>query len=243
MIDVKGKWALITGAARGIGYHVALFMAKEGCNLVLHSSDISHTDKILKEVRELGVEAYSIACDLTDTDSIEVMCKEVDAKGTQIDILFNNAGKQIQWNADYYKTPAWDFKQSMLINAIAPALITYHFMEGMVKRGFGRIINTSSGINNLPELESYAMGKAALDKFTTDLASKVEGTDVMINLTDPDWCCTDLGGPDAPNTPESTLPGYVVGAFVNDKKSGRLFPAQAFKGMSLEDAVKKVESM
>ncbi len=242
MVNVKGKWALITGAARGIGYHVAIFMAKQGCNLVLHSSNINNTEKVLQEVKQLGVEAYAVACDLTDTDAIEKMCKEVDELGVQIDVLFNNAGKQVQWNADFYKTPAWDFKQSMLINAIAPALITYHFMEGMVKRGFGRIINTSSGICNLPELESYAMGKAALDKFTTDLASKVEGTDVLINLTDPNWCSTDLGGPDAPNKPESTIPGYVVGAFVDDKKSGRLFPAQDFKGMSLEDAVKKAEA-
>lgn len=242
MVEVKGRWALITGAARGIGRLTALFLAERGCNLVLHSSNLAHTEKVLEEVKAFGVEAYAVACDLTDTDAIERMCKEVDELGVQIDILFNNAGKQVQWNADFYKTPAWDFMHGMMINAIAPALITYHFMEGMVERGFGRIINTSSGITNIPELESYAMGKAAIDKFTYDLASKVDGTDVMINLTDPNWCSTDLGGKDAPNKPESTMPGYVVGAFVDDKKSGRLMPAQDFKGMTLEDAVKKAEA-
>lgn len=241
MVDVRGRWALITGAARGIGYQVAVFMAQQGCNLVLHSSNINNTENVLQKVKQMGIEAYAVACDLTDTAAVEGMCREVDDLGVQIDILFNNAGKQVQWNENYYKTPAWDFKQSMLINAIAPALITYHFMEGMVERGFGRIINTSSGINNLPELESYAMGKAALDKFTKDLASKVDGTDVLINLTDPDWCSTELGGPAAPNKPESTIPGYVIGAFVDDKKSGRLFPAQDFKGMALEAAVKMAE--
>lgn len=241
MVDVRGRWALITGAARGIGYQVAVFMAQQGCNLVLHSSNINNTENVLQKVKQMGIEAYAVACDLTDTAAVEGMCREVDDLGVQIDILFNNAGKQVQWNENYYKTPAWDFKQSILINAIAPALITYHFMEGMVERGFGRIINTSSGINNLPELESYAMGKAALDKFTKDLASKVDGTDVLINLTDPDWCSTELGGPAAPNKPESTIPGYVIGAFVDDKKSGRLFPAQDFKGMALEAAVKMAE--
>ena len=64
----------------------------------------------------------------------------------------------------------------------------------------------------------------------------------MINLADPGWCRTDLGGPNAPNAPESTIPGIAIGAFVDDKKSGRLFGAQDFAGMSLEEAVKKAET-
>ena len=68
--------------------------------------------------------------------------------------------------------------------------------------------------------------KAALDKVTMDLANVYDGTDVMINITDPGWCRTDLGGPNAPNSPESSLPGVAVGAFVDDKKSGRDFAAQ-----------------
>ena len=62
---------------------------------------------------------------------------------------------------------------------------------------------------------------------------------MCINLTDPGWCRTDLGGPNAPNDPDSVIPGIVVGAFVDDKKSGRLLGAQAFAGMTLEDAIKK----
>ena len=62
-----------------------------------------------------------------------------------------------------------------------------------------------------------------------------------INLADPGWCRTDLGGQQAPNAPESAIPGIVAGVFVNDGKSGRCFGAQAFAGMSLEDAVRKAE--
>lgn len=61
----------------------------------------------------------------------------------------------------------------------------------------------------------------------------------MINLTDPGWCRTDLGGLGAPNSVESCIPGIAVGAFIDDKKSGRLLGAQYFTGMSLEDAVEK----
>jgi len=52
MVDVKGKWALITGASRGIGYLAALFMAEQGCNLVLHSRDEKHCEKVLSEVKK-----------------------------------------------------------------------------------------------------------------------------------------------------------------------------------------------
>lgn len=80
-----------------------------------------------------------------------------------------------------------------------------------------------------------------LDKITIDLGSKVQGTDVLINLTDPGWCRTDLGGQHAPNAPESAISGIVVGVFVNDRKSGRNLGAQYFAGMNLEDAVRKAE--
>ena len=92
-----------------------------------------------------------------------------------------------------------------------------------------------------PEQAGYSASKAALDKVTMDIASKYDGTDVIISLTDPGWCRTDLGGPNAPNSPESSLPGVIVGAFVDDKKSCRCFSAEAFHGMSLEEAVDYAE--
>ena len=131
---------------------------------------------------------------------------------------------------------------SFNINTIAPAMICYHFMPKMIERGFGRILNTTSGIRLEPEQAGYSASKAALDKITIDLGKTVQGTDVMINLTDPGWCRTDLGGPKAPNAPESAIPGIVVGVFADDKKSGRFLGAQNFAGMTLEDAVKKAEA-
>lgn len=112
----------------------------------------------------------------------------------------------------------------------------------MVERGFGRIVNTTSGIRREPQQAGYSASKSALDKVTMDLASVYDGTDVIISLTDPGWCRTDLGGPSAPNSPESSLPGVVVGAFVDDKKSGRCFSAGDFHGMNLEDAVSYAET-
>lgn len=242
MIDVKNKWALITGASRGIGYLTAQFMARQGCNLILHSRKLEHTEKLLQEVRDLGVSAYAVEAELSDLDAVGLMLKTIDELEVWVDIILNNAGVQIAYRDDYFATPVSDYTESFKINTIAPIMICYHFMPKMIEQGFGRILNTTSGIRLDPQQAGYSASKAALDKVTIDLGSTVEGTDVMINLTDPGWCRTDLGGPQAPNAPESAIPGIVVGAFVNDKKSGRYLNAPYFTGMTLEDAVKKAEA-
>lgn len=238
MTDVKGKWALVTGASRGIGRGIAVFMAQHGCNVVLHSRDIGHTLSVKTEIEALGVEAFTVSAELSDMKQVSDMLDTIERQGIDIDIVFNDAGVQIAYRNEYFKTPVEDFTQSFLINTIAPAMICYRLIPKMMERGFGRIINTTSGIKNEPEQAGYSASKAALDKFTTDLATVIDGTDVMMNIADPGWCRTDLGGPHAPNSPESAFPGMVVGAFVDDKKSGRLFPAQRFTGMTLEEAVK-----
>jgi short-subunit dehydrogenase len=144
MINVKGKWALLTGASRGIGYEAAKVMASQGCNLVLHSRELSHSEKVLNEVKAVGVEAYTVAADLSNLDQVSKMLREIDEKGTQIDILLNNAGFQIAYRNDYYQTPANDYAASFQVNTIAPMMICYHFMPKMVERGFGWIVKTNN---------------------------------------------------------------------------------------------------
>ena len=242
MYNVQGKWALITGAARGIGRLTALFMAQQGCSLILHSRDLSHTEKVMADVQALGVQAHAVAADLNDLSQVERMLQEIDALGVDVDIVLNNAGLQIAYRTDYCSTPVSDYEISFRVNTIAPAMICYHFLPKMMKKGTGRIVNTTSGIALDVCQAGYSASKAALDKITIDLGSKVEGTDVMINLTDPGWCRTDLGGPQAPNAPESAIPGIVAGVFADDKKSGRYLGAQHFAGLPLEETVRKAES-
>ena len=79
MIDVSGKWALITGASRGIGRLIALEMAKRGCNLVLHSRRLSHCRSLLEQVQRLGVQAYAVEAELSDLDAVEDMMTRIDA--------------------------------------------------------------------------------------------------------------------------------------------------------------------
>jgi len=243
MVNVKGKWALITGASRGIGYQTAIFMAKQGCNLILHSRNLEHTQTVEEEVKALGVEAYCVQAELANHEEVVAMLDEIEAKGTAVDIVFNNAAVQIAYRQDYYQTPVQDFEMSFRINFISAVTICNRFIPAMLECGFGRVINTTSGIKNEPEQAGYAASKAALDKFTKDLASRLDGTDVILSLTDPGWCRTDLGGPNATCAVESVIPGIAVGAFVDDRKSGRFFPAQMFTGMTLEEAVAEAEKL
>ena len=242
MYNVKGRWALVTGAARGIGRLTALFMASQGCNLILHSRNLSHTESLVEEVQRMGVSARAVAADLNDPEAVHRMLEEIDSFRVDVDIVLNNAGLQIAYRTDYFATPVEDYLVSFNVNTIAPAMICYHFMPKMIARGTGRILNTTSGIALDVCQAGYSASKAALNKITVDLGSKVQGTDVLINLTDPGWCRTDLGGPHAPNAPESAIPGIVVGVFVDDRKSGRNLGAQSFAGMTLEQDVAKAEA-
>ena len=237
MTDVRGRWALVTGASRGIGYLAAECLARHGCNLILHSRREEHLDRIVEAASASGVQVHTVAAELSDMAAVEDMLRRIDGLGVPVDIVLNNAGLQIAYRQEPLLTPASDYEQSFWVNTIAPMMITYHFLPAMVRRGFGRIVNTTSGIRNDPYQAGYSASKAALDKVTADLAGLYDGTDVMINLTDPGWCRTDLGGPRAPFAPESALPGVLVGVFLDDRRSGRCFAAPDFHGMTLDQAV------
>ena len=243
MINVKGKWALVTGASRGLGFLAAAELAKRGCNLILQSRTAENSQKAAAELEKYGVQIKSVGCELGEEKAVRAMLDEIDAFGVDVDIVLNNAGLQIAYRTEYFNTPVNDYTVSFAVNTIAPALICYHFMPKMIEKGFGRIVNTTSGIALEPEQAGYSASKAALDKITIDLGHTVNGTDVCINLVDPGWCRTDLGGPNAPNSPESAIPGVIVGTFVDDKRSGRLFRAQEYAGMELEKAVDSAQEI
>ena len=106
MVNVKGRWCLITGAARGIGYLTARMMAQYGANLILHSRSLSHNEKVLSEVLAMGVQAYAVEAELNDLNAVQRMLAEIDRRGTQVDIVLNNAGLQVGYTWSISK-PLW----------------------------------------------------------------------------------------------------------------------------------------
>ncbi|MEJ6949763.1 SDR family NAD(P)-dependent oxidoreductase [Natronospora cellulosivora (SeqCode)] len=227
MINIQGKWALVTGASRGVGKQIAMALAEKGVNLVLHSRSLDHT-KELKEELAKKVEVYELAADLSEPEAAMYMATKAEELSGGIDILYNNAAISVPWREDY-NAPIEEYQKIFNVNVISPIKICDIILPMMRERAFGRIINVSSGIEDQPELTPYAISKAAIDKYVKDFAIKLNGTDVLMNLLDPGWLRTDLGGEEAPNSPESVIPGALVPALLEKEAgSGKLYRAQEY---------------
>ena len=109
MLDLKGKWVLITGASRGLGRLAAKLMAEQGCNLILQSRSVDHTLSLEEEVKALGVKCHSFEADLNDIPSVMKMLSDIDALGVDVDVVLNNAGLQIAYRTEYLTTPSGGF--------------------------------------------------------------------------------------------------------------------------------------
>ena len=234
MVDIKNKWALVTGASRGVGQQIAIGLAQKGVNLVLHSSAVSNQDKTLALLKKHDVKIEQVACDLNDSQSISQCILKADEISGGIDIVYNNAAIMTQF-IDLFEAPAEDYRNSFQVNVLAVIQICNFFAQRMKERGYGRIINVTSGIKDTPHLDAYSITKAALDKYTRDLAIQLANTGVLANLLDPGWCRTDLGGPEAWNDVSSVLPGALLPAMLgkegDEEPRAMLFAAQDFSGI------------
>ena len=231
--DIRGKWALVTGASRGIGRQVSLGLADYGCNLVLHSRDEGHTSELATELKVKGVEVRQISAELSETVQVDSMLETLLSEGPAIDILYNNAAIQIGYREDWLNVPTEEIRVSFEVNCTALIRICHRLIPGMIQRGWGRVVNVTSGVKDQPELIAYAVSKAAVDKFVLDTADHLKNKGVLMNLMDPGWLRTDLGGPNAPGAVESVLPGALVPVLIDDGTVGKLFHAQDWAGKEI----------
>jgi NAD(P)-dependent dehydrogenase (short-subunit alcohol dehydrogenase family) len=229
-VDIRGKWALVTGASRGIGKLVAVALADHGCNVVVHSRSRDHTAALERELVAKGVRCTGVAGDLSDPQQVERLLDDAVAASGGFDILYNNAAIQTAFREPYTETPSDDFRRSFEVNAISAIRITYRLLPEMRARRWGRIVQVTSGIQEIPELMAYAASKAALDKFVRDTVPSLRQSGVLMNLLDPGWLRTDLGGPNAPNAVETVLPGALVPVLLEGEVHGVLFRAQDYAG-------------
>jgi 3-oxoacyl-[acyl-carrier protein] reductase len=175
-----------------------------------------------------GVVTLAVAGDLATEDGVAAVVAGVVAGSGYVDILYNNAAIQNPWK-EIWDISMQEWLMTFRINLFAMIQLCNAFAPGMKARGYGRIVNLTSGIRDTPQLAPYSVSKAAVDKYTRDLAAELRGMNVLVNTLDPGWLKTDMGGESAPGMVESVLPGALVPALLPDHgPSGRFYAAQDF---------------
>jgi short-subunit dehydrogenase len=179
---VKGHPVLITGASSGIGEVTALEIGKAGGTVLLVARTREKLEDVAEQVRELGGTAHVHPCDLSDTDDIDRMAREVLAAHGHVDILINNAGKSIRRSVDRSYERFHDYQRTMALNYFAPVKLILNLLPVMRDRGTGHIINISTiGLQvNTPRFAAYLASKAALDAFSRSIGPEVIGDGVHI---------------------------------------------------------------
>lgn len=229
MKPLQGKWALVTGSSRGIGQQVAKGLSQEGCNVILHARTISNLKETRKLLEEYETETSIVAGDLATDAGVKAVIQGVLSGPGPVDILYNNAAIQNEWK------PVWEIPRSVWqevfqVNVYALISMCNAFAPAMLERGYGRIINLTSGIKDTPNLAPYGASKAAVDKYTQDLAAELRGTNVLANTLDPGWLRTDMGGPNGEHEVTTVLPGALVPALLEDNgPSGQRYSAQELR--------------
>ena len=226
MIDLKGKNALITGSSRGVGQQIAKALTKLGSNVIVHGRTLESCSKTLKVLKDADVKVYCVYGELSDKKQVNELISQVRSLEIPIDILYNNAAIMTTFHNDYWNH-SWDeWTDTFKVNVVALYDLYGAFIPAMIKNGFGRVVNLTSGIKDLPELAPYSASKWAVDKITYDLAIKLKDTGVRINTLDPGWLRTDLGGENADHPVEAVLPGALAPALIeNDGPNGEFFSA------------------
>ena len=239
LLSLQGRWALVTGASRGIGQQIARALATLGLNLICHAKTEGSARHACHLLAENGITTHPAAADLANPEAVDNLCEWLAKSAPPISVLYNNAAISPPCPEGFWKITGEEFSLCYAVNTIAPIRISQAVIPGMKARGFGRVVNVSSSIQQRPDEMAYACSKAALDKFVHDLSPHLDGTGVMMSLLDPGWLRTDMGGSAAPQDVGSVLPGALLGAFVNGNVNGRWISAQDYNGQTLEAAVRK----
>jgi 3-oxoacyl-[acyl-carrier protein] reductase len=226
MIQLKGKTALITGSSRGVGQQVAMALAKLGCNVIVHGRTKESCAKTLALLKDSNVKVYCVYGELSEEKQVHEVIRQVRDLKIQVDILYNNAATMTPFHADYWNHSWEEWMLTMKINVFAMYSLCGAFIPAMIENGFGRVINLTSGIKDVPELAPYGASKWAVDKLTDDLASKLANTGVRINTLDPGWLKTDMGGENAEHPVNAVIPGALAPALIEDDgPNGQFFSA------------------
>lgn len=192
MFALTGKVALITGASRGIGEHLAVSLAEAGADVALTSRSIDQIQDVAKRIEALGRQAYPVEVDVTNVDQVRAMAQEVANRFGRIDVLVNNAGLNIAKPALEFTEEDWD--RVLDTNLKGTFFCAQAVGKLMVERGYGRIVNMASqmavvGWNNRV---AYCASKGGVSQVTKVLAVEWAEKGVTVNAVGPTFIETPM---------------------------------------------------
>jgi Dehydrogenases with different specificities (related to short-chain alcohol dehydrogenases) len=187
---LKGRYAIITGSSRGLGYAIAEAYLKAGANVIITGTDealLTHSQQTLKKAKAhknqgLGYSVTNVQFD----DDIDLLLKNALKVFPKIDIVVNNAG--VYGPIGEFETNNWDdWVKSIEVNLLGTAYMCHQILPHMKKNGGGKIINLSGGgaTKGTPNFSAYAASKAAIVRFTECLALETGKDHIDINAIAP----------------------------------------------------------
>ncbi len=184
-IDLKGRVAVVTGGAQGIGRAITERFLASGAHVVIWDIDAERLHTACAELQAMGPVRGHVV-ELTDDSAVESATAQTLAADGRIDILVNNAGITGGNAATWALAPdVW--RRVIEVNLIAPYLTCRHVVPAMMKAGFGRVVNIASvaGKEGNPNASHYSASKAGLIALTKSLAKETATSGVLVNAVAP----------------------------------------------------------
>jgi NAD(P)-dependent dehydrogenase (short-subunit alcohol dehydrogenase family) len=193
---LDGKIALVTGGARGLGLTMATALAEAGADVAITGRSMGPAEAAAKTIEAAtSRRVRAFAADVTSAGDVERLVSSIESALGPVDILVNNAGVNIRGTVDQLSEADWD--SVIDTNLKGPFLVARAFGPGMVKRGWGRVVNLGSilGAVALGGRAPYASSKAGVINLTRVLALEWAGTGVTSNAICPGPFATEMNLP------------------------------------------------
>lgn len=187
------RTALVTGGSRGIGRAICLKLASLGAHVAVnYHNNKQRAQEVVDEITQADGKAVAIQADVSVEADVQRLVQESESQFGPIDLLVNNAGIFDPVDHDETTTDIW--KQTMATNLDGPFFTTWAVKDGMIERGFGRIVNITSiaGLRPRPSCIAYATSKAGLIGFTRSVAEALAPHNIRVNAVAPGLIDTEI---------------------------------------------------
>ena len=177
-----GKTVMITGASVGIGRGCALLFAQQRASLVLLDVNAETLAALKEELKAYGTNALAYPCDISSEQQVRAAVEDATARLGKIDVLVNNAALWRCW-APFQEVSSSEWKRFLDVNIMGTVYCTKAVLDGMIARGYGRIINVASvaGVYGNANMTHYSATKGAIIAMTRALAKEVASQGVTVN--------------------------------------------------------------